>query len=101
MKLNNTEWIRKESNIWVEDGIITPEQRELIQIRYPSNKAGSQLFLFFAVIGSLLIGAGIILVFDTNWWKLPVAVKIIIAFLPLLTAQSICIYTLMKKFHSI
>jgi len=99
--LNNTEWVRKESAQWVEDGIITPEQRELIQIRYSANKASSPLFLFFAVIGSLLIGAGIILVFATNWWKLPVAVKLMIAFLPLLAAQGVCMYTLMKKFRSI
>lgn len=99
--MNNTEWIRKESNQWVADGIITPEQNELIQMRYPANKAGSPLLLLFAVVGSLLIGAGMILIFATNWWKIPVAVKIIIAFIPLLAAQGVCVYTLVKKPHSV
>ena len=99
--MNNREWVRIESERWVEDGIVTPEQRELIQMRYPVNKTGSPLLLFFAIIGSLLIGAGIILVFATNWWRLPVAVKIILAFIPLLAAQGVCIYTFMKRFHSI
>lgn len=94
------EWIRKESDRWVEDGIITPEQRERIQMRYPVSKTGSPLLVFFAVIGSLLIGAGIILVFATNWWKLPVVVKIILAFLPLLASQGACLYIFFRKKHS-
>jgi len=101
LNLNHTEWVRAESDRWVEDGIVTPEQRELIQMRYPVSKASSPLILFFAIIGSLLIGAGIILIFATNWWRLPVIMKIILAFLPLLAAQSVCLYTFRKKTHSI
>lgn len=99
--MNNIEWIRKEARQWAEEGIITPEQQELIQMRYPINKAGSPLLSFFAVIGSLLVGAGIILVFATNWWRLPAAIKIMLAFLPLLGAQAVCLYTFKKKWDSV
>lgn len=101
MKINITEWITKESNRWVTEGIISPEQRERIQARYPETQESSPLFLLFAVIGSLLIGAGIILLFATNWWKLPVVLKIMLAFLPLLMAQGLCVYTLLRKYHAI
>lgn len=98
--MNNTEWVRNEAHKWVEDGIITPEQSALILMRYPVDKAKSPLLLLFSIIGCLLIGAGIILVFATNWWKLPVAVKIIAAFVPLLAAQGCCLYTFKKKLCS-
>lgn len=95
--MNNIEWLSKESAGWVEDGIITPEQQQQIQLRYPAGKASSPLMLFFAIIGSLLIGGGVILIFATNWWKLPVALKLVISLLPLLAAQGVCLYVYLKK----
>ncbi len=95
--MNNIEWLSKESAGWVEDGIITPEQQQQIQLRYPAGKASSPLLLFFAIIGSLLIGGGVILIFATNWWKLPVALKLVISLLPLLAAQGLCLYVYLKR----
>ncbi len=99
--MNNIEWLKKESAVWVEEGVITPEQQQQIQLRYPAGKTGSPLLLFFAIIGSLLIGGGIILVFATNWWKLPVALKLVIALLPLLAAQGLCLYVYRKQLSSL
>lgn len=79
---------------------MTPEQCERIQRRYPASKTGNPLLLFFAVIGALLVGSGTILVFATNWWRLSPALKIILAFLPLLAAQGVCIYTFARKYRS-
>ncbi|MEL7624046.1 MAG: DUF2157 domain-containing protein [Clostridiales bacterium] len=95
--MNNIEWLSRESAGWVEDGIITPEQQQQIQLRYPAGKASSPLLLFFAIIGSLLIGGGVILIFATNWWKLPVALKLVISLLPLLAAQGLCLYVYLKR----
>lgn len=99
--MNNLEWVRKEAAHWVADGIITPEQQELIERRYPVSREGNPLLLFFAILGSLLIGVGIVLIFATNWWRIPIAFKIVLAFLPLLAAQLLCLYIFLRKYQSI
>lgn len=98
--MNKSEWIKKETEQWVQEGLITPEQKQQIHMRYPVNKTDSPLPLFFAIVGSLLIGAGIILIFATNWWKLPIIIKITLAFLPLLASQVLCLYTFKRKAYS-
>ena len=98
--MNNMEWMKKESAQWVADGIITPEQRTLIELRYPAERAGSPLLLLFAILGSLLVGTGIVLVFATNWWRLSVEVKIALAVLPLAVAQLIGLFVFMRKRQS-
>lgn len=98
--MNHTQWIRREAARWAEEGLITPEQRERLILRYPESKTGSPLLLFFAIIGCVLIGAGVVLVFATNWWQIPVPVKLILAFCPLLAAQAACLYTLLKRSSS-
>ena len=98
--MNQTKWIFDESGKWVQDGIISGEQQAKILSRYQTVRSGNPLLLFFAIIGSLLIGAGIILIFATNWWRMPVIAKLITAFLPLLAAQSLCLYVAMKRYGS-
>lgn len=98
--MKDTEWLKRESEKWVEDGIITTQQCSQIQLRYPKEKEGNPLLLFFAVIGSLLVGTGIILVFATNWWKLPSGIRVALAFAPLVAAQGLCLYTFFKKYDS-
>ena len=98
--MNYSEWIRAEADKWVADEIITPEQSEQIKLKYPEAKAANQLVLVFSIIGSLLVGTGIILILATNWWNLPLMIKVILAFLPLVTAQGICIFTFKRKFYS-
>ncbi|NLT58275.1 MAG: DUF2157 domain-containing protein [Clostridiales bacterium] len=101
MRLNTLDWLHRESAQWVADGLITSEQRALIEARYPAKRAGSPLLLLFAILGALLIGAGILLVFATNWWRLPVGVKVLLAFLPLVSAQLLCLYIWVYKNQSV
>lgn len=101
MDQKKIKWLEQESGQWVEDGIITPLQRSQIQMRYPASSAGSPLLLFFAIIGSVLVGTGIILVFATNWWKLTMEVRIFLAFLPLAAAEGIGVYIWRKQYHSL
>lgn len=100
MEQKKCDWLKQEAEKWVADGIITPQQCSQIQMKYPMDKEANPMLQFFAVLGSLLIGAGIILVFATNWWKLPLTVRVILAFLPLLAAQGICLFTYIKKYDS-
>lgn len=101
MEPKKLEWLKKEMKRWVEEGVITSEQRQKIEMMYPAGHGASSLLIFFSILGSLLIGAGIILVFATNWWNLPVEVRLILAFLPLLMAQGICFYTFKRRYSSV
>ncbi len=55
------------------------------------------LLLIFAIVGALLIGVGIILIFAHNWDQLSTSIKTGLAFLPLLVSQALVFYTLFKK----
>ncbi|WP_185965913.1 DUF2157 domain-containing protein [Flavobacterium sp. ZT3R18] len=84
-------------------GVITQETADRIQDYYKS-KAGSftnRLFIVFGILGSLLLGLGIILILAHNWDELSKETKTIIAFLPLLSGQVFCGYTLLKKQDSV
>lgn len=100
MEQKKLEWLKEEMKRWVEEGIITSEQNSRIEALYPAGRAASPLLVLFAILGSLLIGAGIILIFATNWWSLPVEVRLTLAFLPLILGQGICLYTFRRRYHS-
>lgn len=51
----------------------------------------------FAIIGTILVSLGIILMVAHNWDELSRPVKLFFSFLPLLTGQALCGYTLYKK----
>ena len=100
--LNHVKWIKSELDKWVRDEIITPEQQALIIGRYEAEASNqlSPVLVLFSVIGALLVGAGIILIFATNWWRMPLPVKLAVAFLPLLLAQGLCVFTALKRWRS-
>jgi uncharacterized membrane protein len=98
--LNASKLIKHESENWVKDGIITPEQQTLILARYPEKAKGNPLLVFFSIIGFLLIGSGIILIFATNWWRIPLPIRLFLSFVPLWMAMALCAYTALKKYAS-
>ena len=70
--------LRSEIERWVSDGIITPEQRDSILGRYPQSEAAGRdrTILILTLLGSLLVGAGVILFFAANWPKLSAGFKL-------------------------
>ncbi|HYF96358.1 MAG TPA: DUF2157 domain-containing protein [Symbiobacteriaceae bacterium] len=75
------EWsplLQSESDRWVRAGLITAEQRAAILKLYPAPGAGGRerTILIFTLLGSLLVGAGVILFFAANWPVLPAFVKV-------------------------
>jgi uncharacterized membrane protein len=82
-----------------EQGIITAEISKRIREYYLSYKKPKTTILpiIFGILGSILIGSGIILLIAHNWDDLPRWVRTIISLAPLITAQSICGYTIVKK----
>lgn len=80
-------------------GVISEETLQRIKDYYDSkkeNQAG-KLFTVFGILGAVLVGLGIILIVAHNWYDLSVGFRTFFAFLPLITGQIFCTYTLIKK----
>ena len=62
------EWLAKESQLWHEQGILQPGQRDQILARYPEEEAGAGRMAFvLRAFGVLLFGAAVMLVIGHNW----------------------------------
>ena len=82
--------------------VITPETADRIRAYYreKESKPGGRVVIVFGILGSLLVGMGIILIIAHNWDDLGKAVKLGIAFLPLVLGQAMCGYLLLKRSES-
>lgn len=87
----------------LQANIITEDTAEKIREYYRDNKRQSRFTLsaVFAIFASVFVSMGIILIIAHNWDELPKLLKIVFAFVPLLTAQSLCLYTLIRNRDSI
>lgn len=65
------EWLAKESQLWHEQGILQPGQRDQILARYPVEEATSGRMAFvLRAFGVMLFGAAVMLVVGHNWSEL-------------------------------
>lgn len=87
-----------ELNQLVRANVITEETAGRIRAYYEQRKGDQRLTLFsvFAIIASLLISLGIILIIAHNWDELAKSLKVTLAFVPLLVAQALCLYVLLS-----
>jgi len=65
----NGPWITQVLPELVREGLITADQAERIRARYAADpqRSGNRMLLVFAILGSLLVGLGIILIIAHNW----------------------------------
>jgi hypothetical protein len=84
-----TQWLYKEIDLWVHDGVIDTGQRDVIKARYSQEQGVNWSRLIFSSLGAILIGLGVILLFAYNWEALHKYVKLGIVFVALLTAHSL------------
>ena len=62
------EWLAKESQLWQEQGVLQPGQRDQILSRYPEEETGTGRMAFvLRTFGVLLLGAALLLVIGHNW----------------------------------
>ncbi len=87
----------------LKENVISQDVADNISNYYLKKKKQglNKLFLIFGILGALLVGLGVILIIAHNWDQLPRNIKTIFAFLPLIVAQFLCGYTLLKKNDSI
>lgn len=83
----------------LSEGLLTAEQAERIRMRYQpgTEQAGNRQLLVFAILGSLLVGLGIMLIIAHNWDDLSRPLRTLIAFTPVLLGQCLVGYTLRHK----
>ena len=86
----------------LREEVITEDTAEKLLEYYKKKSAGrpNKLFIIFGVLGSILVGLGIILLIAHNWSSMPKVLKTCFSFLPLLVGQVICGFVLLKKSDS-
>lgn len=91
--------IQKELSELLQNNIITDDIAQNIEAYYQSKKEGSpnRLFIVFGVLGSVLVGLGIILILAHNWDNFTRMIKTVLAFLPLVIGQCLSGYAMLKK----
>lgn len=92
----------KELPNLVRDEVITQESAERVKAYYEKmdGSRSNLLLILFGVLGAVLVGGGIILLLAHNWDDLPRWVRTLLALAPLVTAQALCAYALLKRHGS-
>ncbi len=93
---------RKHIDELLNAQVIDKPTADRISKYYDDKKKNSVnlLIMIFAIIGAALIGSGIILILAHNWDNFSRNIRTGIAFLPLVAAQALCLYTILKKYDS-
>ncbi len=83
----------------ITEGLLSDETSEKIKAYYKHKelKQPQRINVVFGIIGSILVGLGIILIVAHNWDELSRPLKIIFSFGPLVIGQVLCGYVLLKK----
>ena len=77
MKNEMYEWVRGEIRAWQSDGVISREQAETLQARYPAEQNGrSWGMIIFSCLGAVIVGLGVILLLAYNWDAIPKFAKL-------------------------
>ncbi len=90
--------LEQEIELWLNEGIILPEQKKRILARYrllkkADEKAGpGKLITTFSILGSILVGVGVILFVASNWSAIPKWGRLFIIFLSMLSSYGFGYY---------
>lgn len=93
------QWLIKELPILESEGVVAPETARGIASYY-SEKTQSGMhwaIAAFAMLGSLLMGAGIILLFAHNWDGLGRPTRAVLSFCPLAIGSALSVVALVKR----
>lgn len=92
--------LHKELTELVAHSIISQQTAQDIERYYAAKQqpsSGNLLLTIFGIVGSALVGLGIILIFAHNWDNFTKPVKAGLAFLPLAIAQGLAAWCIFKK----
>ncbi|MDO5979748.1 DUF2157 domain-containing protein [Flavivirga spongiicola] len=91
--------IQKDIKELVAEQVISKDTASKIESYYLSKQSHSsnRLFTVFAVLGSTLVGLGLILILAHNWDDFSRTLKTVFAFTPLIMGQAIVGYSILKN----
>lgn len=93
----NTKWLVQELERWINDGIIDRNQADRITALYPEETPSRNWGpLIFSVIGAIIFGLGVILLFAYNWDKIHKFAKLALIFAALIGAHGAGYYFRIK-----
>jgi hypothetical protein len=93
-------WLLSELPDLVAKGVLGQETADAIRQHYSSQPSGELRrigFILSAILGSFLVGAGIVLLVAHNWDFLSRPVRCGIAFTPLVVSQALAIFVLLRR----
>lgn len=95
-------WLRGELPALVAAGVISEENARAIERHYAAQETHSTSFAFvlLASVGSALVAAGFILLIAHNWDHFSRPLRSVFAFLPLLAAQALTAWVLLRRDQS-
>ena len=100
---SGTRWLLSELPELVTSGVLSAEAAEALRQHYAAPDSGEPRkigFVLSAILGSLLIGAGIILLVAHNWDFLSRPIRCAIAFTPLVLSVALGIFVLLRRNES-
>ena len=104
MNPRNIRWLYQELPGLVSRGVVSEEVAGQLRAHYgppPPDAAIGIAKILIAILGTLLIGSGIILTLASNWDDLGRPARAVLSFLPLLLGQALAGYTLWRRMDSI
>lgn len=72
------EFLEEETSDWVEDELISDDQRTAILGRYPKETGRGRQAAILAVLGAVLVGVGAILFVAANWERIPRLLRVVL-----------------------
>ena len=86
----------------VAAGAINAENAAAIERHYAAEEEKSHNlgFILLAIVGSVMVAAGVILIIAHNWDELSRPTRSVLAFLPLIVAQALALFVLMRRDES-
>ena len=79
----------------VEELVYGKKRNVSLETQKPDHN--STLIIIFSILGTLLAGTGLVLIFITFWQKMPLPLKAVLSLLPLVAGQTAGAFVLFKK----
>lgn len=100
MNKKAVQWFYRELPDLVNRGVITEANANNLRGHYGEVKTADKkwfVIILCSVLGALLIGLGIILLFGHNWEELSRPVRTVLSLLPLMIAQVLAFWAVLKR----